>query len=548
MSNTYYISTSHQIHTKPMLPSTMQNLQRLITSNLGDKTLTMHPLPKRHQFVINPLLRTYSFKINSSSRVQPTTTTHAVHQTKGSLHEYEESARPIVNYDPNSWGDRFMNYTPDDEITQAIRKEEAERLKAKVKEQLLAAHSDQLQWLSYVSTLELLGVAYHFNNEIDEGLLHSYKNYNSWDEEENLHHISLGFRLLRQHGFHVPTDIFKKFKDEKGCFKESLTADAEGILALFEASYVRMHGENILEEACNFTTTCLKSMVTQANYPLAIRVNHALKHPLHRFFSRLDHKHYILVYETNPLHDKALLKFAKLDFNMVQALHRKELNDLTSWWKGKNLATTLPFARDRMVELYCFFALTFSEPQYSALRVALAKANATLTMIDDIYDGYGTIEELELFTEALERWDKSFINQLPNYMRSIYTSHLDVYEEVEKVLAKEGRSNCIEHTREATSSQQRDGMLSTIITYTKHFNVSKEEAIEELCKQVDDFWKDLNQEMLQPNVVRMPIITCLVRLARSVEITWRDGYDPLLVVHQCYKDDIEKVFIEPFPI
>ncbi|GAB4849336.1 hypothetical protein Ancab_004139 [Ancistrocladus abbreviatus] len=98
-----------------MLPSTMQNLQRLITSNLADKTLTLHPLPKRHQFIINPLLRTYSFKTNSSSRVQPTTTTHAVHQTKGSL-EYEESARPIVNYDPNSWGDRFMNYTPDDEV------------------------------------------------------------------------------------------------------------------------------------------------------------------------------------------------------------------------------------------------------------------------------------------------------------------------------------------------------------------------------------------------------------------------------------------------
>ncbi|GAB4849337.1 hypothetical protein Ancab_040169 [Ancistrocladus abbreviatus] len=389
-----------------------------------------------------------------------------------------------------------------------------------------------------------------------------------------------------------------------------------------------MHGENILEEACDFTTTCLKSMVTQANYHLATRVNHALKYPLHRFFSRLDHKHYILVYETNPLHDKALLKFAKLDFNMVQALHRKELNDLTSWWKGKNLATTLPFARDRMVELYCFFAVTFSEPQYSALRVALAKANATLTMIDDIYDGYGTIEELELFTEAFERWDKSFINQLPNYMRLIYTSHLDVYEEVEKVLAKEGRSNCIEHIQEAmkviirayfqdakwrlakynptyeeclanaiksiaymlastfcfiflgeiatvevfewtsqfpkaleacsgitrllndmsTPSQQRDGMLSTIITYMKHFNVSKEEAIEELCKQVDDFWKDLNQEMLQPNVVRMPIITCLVRLARSAEITWRDGYDSLTVVHQCYKDDIERAFLEPFPI
>ncbi|GAB4849354.1 hypothetical protein Ancab_004156 [Ancistrocladus abbreviatus] len=268
----------------------------------------------------------HNFKINSSSRVKSTAATVAVHQNNGSV-EHEEFARTIINSSPSSWADHFFSYTLDDEATQAIRKE-VERLKGKVKEQLLAAPGDQLQWLNYVNTLELLGVAYHFEKEIDKGLRSIYENYNIWSQEETLYHVSLGFRLLRQHGFHVPNDIFMKFKDEKDCFKESLIADVEGMLALFEASHVRAHREKILEEALDFTITHLKSVVTQANYPLATRVNRALKRPLHRFISRLDHKHYIHAYETDPFHDKALLKLAKLNFNMVQSLHKKELNNL----------------------------------------------------------------------------------------------------------------------------------------------------------------------------------------------------------------------------
>ncbi|GAB4849333.1 hypothetical protein Ancab_004136 [Ancistrocladus abbreviatus] len=593
-SSVPHITYLHLIHPKPLLASTMHNP---------------------------------SFKFDGSSRLQSTATIHAVHQNNGSV-EHEEFACPIVSYSPCCWGDRFSNYKPDDETTQAIRKEEVEKLKGKVKEQLLATRSDQLHWLNYVNTLELLGVAYHFNNEIDEGLQYIYENYDCWGLEDNLYHVSLGFRLLRQHGFHMPNDIFKKFKNEKDCFKESITADVDGMLALFEASHVRMHGETILEEALDFTTTHLKSMVTQVTYPLATQVNHALERPLHRFTSRLDHRNYILVYETDPFHDKALLKFAKLNFNMVQSMHKKELSDLTSWWKGKNLASELPFARNRMVELYYYYTVTLFEPQYSTLRIALCKASGFVVMIDDIYDGYGTIEELELFTEAFERWDKNCINQLPYYMKSIYTSLLDTFEEAEQVLAKEGRSNCIEHIREtmkviihsyfqdakwrlgkcnptyeeyltnaitsiayglvtifcfiflgeiATAevfewasrfpkplkacngitrllndmsipSKQRDGMLSTIINYMKHFNVSEEEAIKELCKQVDDFWKDLNQEMLHPKVIPMPIINCLIRLSRSPEIAYRDGYDPFIVDRECYKDDITKLFIDPLAI
>ncbi|CAI9756900.1 unnamed protein product [Fraxinus pennsylvanica] len=62
------------------------------------------------------------------------------------------------------------------------------------------------------------------------------------------------------------------------------------------------------------------------------------------------------------------------------------------------------------------------------------------SIIDDIYDVYGTLDELKLFTDAIERWDISAIDQLPSYMKYFYQSLLDVYLEVERELGKIGKS------------------------------------------------------------------------------------------------------------
>lgn len=43
------------------------------------------------------------------------------------------------------------------------------------------------------------------------------------------------------------------------------------------------------------------------------------------------------------------------------------------------------------------------EPRFGSRRKTLTKAIALITVIDDIYDVYGTLDELELFTDAVER-------------------------------------------------------------------------------------------------------------------------------------------------
>ncbi|PON67638.1 Squalene/phytoene synthase [Trema orientale] len=69
-------------------------------------------------------------------------------------------------------------------------------------------------------------------------------------------------------------------------------------------------------------------------------------------------------------------------------------------------------------------------------------------MIDDIYDVYGTLEELELFTDAIQRWDTSCMDQLPQYMKYCFEALLKLYDEIEEELAKEGRAYRMPYAKE----------------------------------------------------------------------------------------------------
>jgi hypothetical protein len=73
------------------------------------------------------------------------------------------------------------------------------------------------------------------------------------------------------------------------------------------------------------------------------------------------------------------------------------------WWKDMGLANKLSFTRDRLMECYFWTIGMAFEPQLSNFRKGLTKVAALVTTIDDVYDVYGTLDELELFTDAVER-------------------------------------------------------------------------------------------------------------------------------------------------
>ncbi|KAL1534411.1 1,8-cineole synthase, chloroplastic [Salvia divinorum] len=79
----------------------------------------------------------------------------------------------------------------------------------------------------------------------------------------------------------------------------------------------------------------------------------------------------------------------------------------------------------------------------------LAKINALITAIDDIYDVYGTLEELQLFTDAIRRWDIESIDKLPIYMKVCYLALYNFVNEMAYYTLKDKAFNSIPFLRKA---------------------------------------------------------------------------------------------------
>jgi hypothetical protein len=199
--------------------------------------------------------------------------------------------------------------------------------------------------------------------------------------------------------------------------------DSDGLVALYEASYLAFPGEAILDRARAFAIKKLQELMPSMNPYKREKVSDVLLNlPLHWRASRLqtvwslqDHSGDI---------DPSILQLAVLDFNLVQAVHRSELLEMTRWWKETGLGEKLPFARDRLVECFFCAACIAPEPRLAGCREVLAKVGALIVHLDDVYDVYGTLDELAAFTDAVGAWGdvSSDVPVLPEYMKAMYSA------------------------------------------------------------------------------------------------------------------------------
>ncbi|KAF3456075.1 hypothetical protein FNV43_RR00718 [Rhamnella rubrinervis] len=389
-----------------------------------------------------------------------------------------------------------------------------EELKKEVKTMLAAAKTPSKK-LELIDSIQRFGLSYHFESEIDEMLkqlqelinLDEYFIDGSHNHIVNLHTISLWFRLLRQGGYNISSDIFHKFTNKEGKFKEELVNDVEGMLSLYEAAHWRVQGEHILEEALSFTTTQLASSAaasTIVNPVLAEQVKHSLRQPMRMGLPRIEARHYISIYHApaSLSDDQILLTFAKLDFNILQKMHQKELSDISRWWKDLDFASKLPFARDRVVECYFWILGVYFEPQYALARRIVTKVMAVTSVIDDIYDVYATFDELKLMDGVVDHKEHN-------------KGHGDSASSVECYMNKHG--------------------------------VSEEEACDELRKQVVDAWKDINEECVEPRDVPMALLMRPVNLARVMDVFYKDG-DGYTHAAGPMKTFISSLLVHPIPI
>ncbi|KAI0493040.1 hypothetical protein KFK09_027316 [Dendrobium nobile] len=354
-------------------------------------------------------------------------------------------ARRTANYKPTIWDDSYIQSLPI-EFMEEKYIYQREKLMEEVRFLINQQHSLTEQ-LELVDTLCQLGLGYHFDAEINNllsSISSSMKNINNLIENNNLHDFALLFRLVREHDIHNASllrldDLISCFKKAEEIFKHKKKLDVKGMLNLYEASFLAMEGEDELDEAGKFAMKQLKyhdrSLLSTQ---LVEQIEHALELPLHWRMSRSHTRWFIDAYGKQKNFNHTLLEFAKLDFNMVQSIHKIELQELSRWWINLNVVHgELNFTRDRLVENYLSTIGYTFQPEHWRIRKAITKINCLVTAIDDIYDIYGTLEELKLFTNSIEEWNITAAQQLPDYMKKCLTVLFNTMNDIASSFSKE---------------------------------------------------------------------------------------------------------------
>ncbi|PIA45798.1 hypothetical protein AQUCO_01600201v1 [Aquilegia coerulea] len=518
--------------------------------------LQLNPLTQFHS-------QTFSFPKELQLRVRRTckfaftTSCNDVHQPQN----YDDTLkikRRSADYKPNMWQHDFIK-TLKNEYTGEVYVKRADSLKDKVRELLNNNMHDMkkspLAVLELIGDIQRLGLEHIFKHDIHRAL-GFVKESNAVEMKNNLHATALRFRLFRQEGFTVSQDVFKVFKDSQGNFMDHLSQDVKGMLSLYEASYLGVDGEDILDEAKVFAHKHLKDIKGNIDPNLKEQVNHSLDLPLNYQINRLEARWYIDAYSRTENANYNLLELAKLEYNMVQSAHQKDAIEMSRWWKNLDLLKTLPFARNRLVECFIWSVGAAYEPQHNYCREVITKLVCLITIIDDVYDVYSTLDEAKLFTDAVERHCKAYLLEA-TWFHSGYKPTVEEYLDIanisigsplvlvhayftihrkitnEALLYIKSYPDFIRLTsmvmrladdiRTCTAELKRGDNLKSIQCYMNDKNVTEEVAREYIRYLADETWKKLNAEMLVDSPVSKAFIKLCAHCARTAEVMYHYG-------------------------
>jgi (-)-germacrene D synthase len=106
-----------------------------------------------------------------------------------------------------------------------------------------------------------------------------------------------------------------------------------GMLSLYNAAHLLIHGEVELEDAILLSRHQLETIIARnlKSSPLSQQVTRALRIPLPRTLKRIEALNYIAEYNQEQACNPSVLQLARLDFNLLQLLHLRELKEFSRY-------------------------------------------------------------------------------------------------------------------------------------------------------------------------------------------------------------------------
>ena len=91
------------------------------------------------------------------------------------------------------------------QVTRDCKEEQVEDLKKDVRRKLMESAAASPSLLNFIDAVQRLGVAYHFEEEIEEALQNIYASFHEANDmdADDLYDIALRFRHPRQQGYNI---------------------------------------------------------------------------------------------------------------------------------------------------------------------------------------------------------------------------------------------------------------------------------------------------------------------------------------------------------
>ncbi|XP_059292850.1 (E,E)-alpha-farnesene synthase-like isoform X2 [Lycium ferocissimum] len=451
---------------------------------------------------------------------------------KQNLHTVENQSHPkktIPTYKPNIWKyDHLLSLKS--EYSKKKYKVEAEKLINEVS--CTFSNTVSLALLELVDRIDKFGLSSYFEVETKEALekiikcMNSGASYSS-SKDEDLYAIALCFRLLREHGYHASQDMLKGLFAGKGKLMTKKVSDIKTLLELLEGSYLSMDDENLQNDIRIFSTKNLKNLSTSNVDRFSTNgeyLSNSLKYnPLAFRVRWYDVRRHLNAQEelecyTNPM----LLKLAKLNFNIIQATHQKDLKHVIRWWRNLCIVEDLSFTRDRIVESFFYAVGVTSEPQHGSW-VNFCKA----LLVEATWYHKGHIPTLEEYLD--NGWISSSGPLLSCHVifgltNEITNETLDLCKNCKEIIYH--TSVIIRLCNDkgtSTAELERGDVASSILCYMQEENVSEEVAREHIESIILDSWKKINYHFNTLSTSHRKLVKHVINEARMAHVMYQFG-------------------------
>ncbi|XP_024536913.1 copalyl diphosphate synthase 2-like [Selaginella moellendorffii] len=330
---------------------------------------------------------------------------------------------------------------------------------------------DLFEHIWIVDRIERLGIARYFTREIKDALDYVYRNWTdkgiSWARGTPIQDgddTSMGFMVLRSHGYDVSADVFKHFQHENEhgffCFVGQVSEAVTGMLDLYKATKVMFPGDVILQKARAFTRSFLdekrrkgelndKWVVTK---DLPGEVEFELDNPFHATVERIATRSYIDQYGVDDVwigkslyrmpfvNNPVFLELAKLDFNTCQAFHKQEFKQLERWYAESSFRKFGCYHRDLEQSFFGAAAIIF-EPELATARVVWSKCSFIASVIAEYFRRESSIVDLQDLLNGVQRWDPSSMEDSSDDVKLLFIEiFLEVESQSKQCLNFQGRS------------------------------------------------------------------------------------------------------------